>query len=315
MVALKDILQARESIAGKLHRTPTLSATALGKKTGTELYFKAELFQKTGSFKPRGALNKLRHLTDEERKRGVVSHSSGNHAQGLAFAASLLGVPATVVMPEATPDHKVQATKDYGAEVILHGTAKDITAKCEEIREERDLTMVHPFDDPLTIAGQGTLGLELLEDVPEPDFVFVAIGGGGLISGVATALKEQRPSVKVIGVEPVGAPTMHRSLHQGTPAHLETIDTIAEGLAVPYVGEINLEHARKYVHDVVFVSDEEIVQALRMILERCKLVTEPAGAAPFAALLSGKVRVPRGARVVCVLGGGNVDAQRLEQLL
>jgi threonine dehydratase len=175
--------------------------------------------------------------------------------------------------------------------------------------------MVHPFDDPLTVAGQGTVGLELLEDIPEPDIVLVAIGGGGLISGVATALKSQWPRVKVIGAEPVGAPTMHRSLQQGAPTHLETIDTIAEGLAVPYVGEINLEHARKYVDDIVLVSDEEIVEALRMILERCKLLTEPAGAAPFAALLAGKVRVPRGAQVVCVLGGGNVDAQRLKELL
>jgi threonine dehydratase len=254
-------------------------------------------------------------MIGEQRRRGVITISSGNHAQGLAYAASMLGTPVTVVMPAATPGYKVQATQGYGAEVILHGTVKDITAKCEEVRKARDLTLVHPFDDPLTIAGQGTVGLEVLEDVPEPDFVFVAIGGGGLMAGVATAVKLQRPTVKVIGVEPVGAPTMQRSLQAGVPVHLETIDTIAEGLAAPFVGQANLEHAQKYVDDVVLVSDDEMVEALRMILERCKVLTEPAGAAAYAALQFRKVRVPRGSRVVCVLGGGNVDAQRLTELL
>ena len=315
MVELSDILAARQSIAGRLHRTPMLSSSALGKETGTELYFKAELFQKTGSFKPRGALNRLLQLTDEEKKRGVITISAGNHAQGLAYASSMLGTSATVVMPAATPDHKVQAARGYGAEVILHGTVQDLAAKCEEVQKARNLTLVHPFDDPFVIAGQGTLGLEVLEDIPEPDYVFVGIGGGGLISGVATAIKGQRPQVKVIGVEPVGAPTMHRSLQQGTPAHLENIDTIAEGLAAPFVGQLNLEHVQKYVDDVVLVSDQELVEALRMILERCKVLTEPAGAAGFAALLFRKVSVTRGARVVCVLSGGNVDAEHLKQLL
>lgn len=315
MVELKDILAARELIAGKLHRTPMLSSSALGKRTNTELYFKAELFQKTGSFKPRGALNKLQQLTDEEKRRGVITWSSGNHAQGLAYAASLLGIPATVVMPEATPEHKVAATQGYGAEVILHGTMKDMEAKFREVQQARKLTSVHPYDDPLVIAGQGTLGLEVLEDVPEPDVVFVAIGGGGLISGVAAAIKLQRPRVRVIGVEPVGAPTMHRSLQRGVPVHLEKIDTIAEGLSAPAVGQINLEHVQAHIDDVVLVSDEEIVEAVRLILERCKLLTEPAGAAGFAALLFNKVNVPRGARVVCVLSGGNVDVQRLKELL
>ena len=315
MVELNDILEARQAIAGKLHRTPMLSSSALGKETGTDLYFKAELFQKTGSFKPRGALNRLLQLTDEEKKRGVITISAGNHAQGLAYASSMLGTSATVVMPAATPDHKVRAARGYGAEVILHGTVQDLAAKCEEVQKARNLTLVHPFDDPFVIAGQGTLGLEVLEDIPEPDYVFVGIGGGGLISGVATAIKGQRPQVKVIGVEPVGAPTMHRSLQQGTPAYLETIDTIAEGLSAPFVGQLNLEHVQKYVDDVVLVSDQELVEALRMILERCKVLTEPAGAAGFAALLFRKVGIPRGARVVCVLGGGNVDARRLRELL
>lgn len=315
MIELKEILEAREAIAGKLHRTPMLSSRALGKETGTELYFKAELFQKTGSFKPRGALNRLQRLTDGEKKRGVITASSGNHAQGLAYAASMFSVPVTVVMPAATPANKVQAAQSYGAEVILHGTVKDLLAKCLEVQQARNLTIVHPFDDPFIVAGQGTLGLEVLEDVPEPDFVFVPIGGGGLISGVATALKGQRPQVRVIGVEPVGAPTMHQSLRQGAPALLDNIDTIAEGLAAPFVGQLNLEHVQKYVDDVVLVSDQELAEALRMILARCKVLAEPAGAAGFAALLSRKVSVPQGARVVCVLSGGNVDAERLKQFL
>lgn len=315
MVDLNDILAAREQIGGRLHRTPMISSTALGKRTGTELYFKAEQFQKTGSFKPRGALNKLQHLTDDEKRRGVITWSSGNHAQGLAYAAQMLEIPATVVMPEATQDHKVSATRGYGAEVILHGTMKDMEAKFREIQAARGLTAVHPYDDPLVIAGQGTLGLEVLEDIAEPDFVFVAIGGGGLISGVATAIKLQRPQAKVIGVEPVGAPTMHQSLQQGAPVHLEEIDTIAEGLSAPFVGQINLEHVQRYVDEVVLVSDEEIMEAMRLILERCKLITEPAGAAGFAALLFKKAKIPAGSRVVCVLGGGNVDAGRLKQLL
>lgn len=315
MVELSDILEARESIGGKLHRTPMLSSNALGKETGTDLYFKAEFFQKTGSFKPRGAFNTLRHLTEEQKARGVITLSSGNHAQALAYAASLLGTPATVVMPATTPHYKVQAAQAYGAEVILHGTVKDITAKCEEVREARGLTLVHPFDDPLIIAGQGTVGLEVLEDVPEPDFVFVSIGGGGLMAGVATALKSLLPSVKVVGVEPEGAPTMYRSLQAGAPVHLETIDTIAEGLAAPYVGQTNLEHVQRYVDDVVLVSDDEMLDALRMILERCKVLTEPAGAAAYAALQFRKVPVPRGSRVVCLLGGGNVGALRLREIL
>ncbi len=227
----------------------------------------------------------------------------------------MFSVPVTVVMPAATPANKVQAAQSYGAEVILHGTVKDLLAKCLEVQQARNLTIVHPFDDPFIVAGQGTLGLEVLEDVPEPDFVFVPIGGGGLISGVATALKGQRPQVRVIGVEPVGAPTMHQSLRQGAPALLDNIDTIAEGLAAPFVGQLNLEHVQKYVDDVVLVSDQELAEALRMILARCKVLAEPAGVAGFAALLSRKVSVPQGARVVCVLSGGNVDAERLKQFL
>ena len=315
LIELSDIRKAQEIIADYVHKTPITSSKALGRKTGVNLYFKAEVFQKTGSFKPRGALNKLHSLTDEEKKRGVITVSSGNHAQGLAYASSLLGISATVVMPEATPQTKVNATRSYGAEVILHGRVEDLMAKCLEVQKERSLTMVHPFDDPLIIAGQGTIGLEILEDFPEVEWVFVPVGGGGLISGISTAIKLKKADVKIIGVEPTGAAAMLQSVQQNVIIRLDKVDTIAEGLGAPFVGEYTLAHVKRYVDDLVLVSDKEIIQALRLILERCKILTEPAGAAGFAALLFNKVEVPSGAQVVCVLSGGNIDLKHLKNLL
>lgn len=314
-VRLSDILKAQRVIADHVHRTPIISSTNLGQRIGATLYFKAEVFQKTGSFKPRGALNKLHHLTVEEKEQGVITISAGNHAQGLAYAASLMGINATVVMPQAAVKSKIKATKGYGAEVILHGKGKDLMTKCREIQQDRDLTLVHPFDDPFIIAGQGTIGLEILKDVVTPDVVVVPVGGGGLISGIATAIKSKNPKVKVIGVEPIGAAAMAQSLKQGTVVSLNNIDTIADGLAAPFAGEYTLAHVKKYVDEIVLVSDEEIIAALRLILERCKILTEPAGAAGFAALLFEKVVVPKGAQVVCVLSGGNIDRSYLKEIL
>lgn len=315
LVELSDIIKAQQTIAGYVHRTPIMSSASLGRRMGVNLYFKVEVFQKTGAFKVRGALNKLHNLRDEEKKRGVITVSSGNHAQGLAYASSLLGISATVVMPKATPENKLNATKGYGAEVILHGRVEDLMAKCLEVQKEHNLTMVHPFDDPLIIAGQGTIGLEILEDFPEVEWVFVPVGGGCLISGISTAIKLKKPGVKIIGVEPIGAAAMLRSLQQNAVVHLDKVDTIAEGLAAPFAGNYTLAHVKRYVDDLVLVSDEEIIQALRLILERCKILTEPAGAAGFAALLFKKVDVPSGAQVVCVLSGGNIDLKHLKGLL
>jgi threonine dehydratase len=306
---------AREVIAGKVHRTPTITATNLGELTGTQLYFKAEMFQKTGSFKPRGAVNKLNSLSNEEKARGVITISAGNHAAGIAYAASLFGINATVVMPENAVKSKADATRGYGATVIQHGDMKDLLPRMQEIQQERNLTFVHPFDDPYVIAGQGTVGLEILEDVPAPDAVIVPIGGGGLISGVSAALKLKNPAVKVIGVEPVGSSAMSLSLEHNQVMRLDTHNTIADGLSAPFVGELNLAHVRRYVDGVVLVTDDEIVEALGLILERCKLLTEPAAAASFAALLHRKFDVAPGAQVVCVLSGGNVDRSRLKTIL
>jgi threonine dehydratase len=255
----------------------------------------------------------MHHLSDDEKRKGVISLSAGNHAQALAFAAAAIGVSSTIVMPSNAVQSKVDATKGYGGEVIL--TDGDLLQTALDIQKKRGLTLVHPFDHLMTIAGTGTLGMEILEDVPDVDVVVVGIGGGGLISGVAAAIKQKKPQVRVIGVEPEGAPGMTLALREGKPVHLDSVNTIADGLAAPFVGQHNLRHVQEFVDDVVLVNDDQIAEALLLILERCKVLAEPAAAATYAALLSGKVSVPSGATVVCVLSGGNIDRARLKSIL
>ena len=309
MIKLSDFTSAQRIITGRVNRTPLIASTTLGKQNKVHLYFKAEAFQKTGSFKPRGSINKLYHLARKDKKKGVITVSSGNHAQGFAFAASSFEMQATVVMLHTTPPNKISAAKYYGAEVIL--TDGDPFESVRKIQKNHDLTMIHPFDDPCIVAGHGTVGLEILEDLPKVDAVFVPVGGGGLISGVATAIKLNNPKVKIVGVEPTGASAMWQSLQQGAVVRLNKMDTIAEGLAAPFVGELNLALVKKYVDELVLVSDEEMVEALWMILESCKILTEPSGSAGFAALLFNKVKIPMGSKVVCILSGGNIDRLRL----
>lgn len=285
----------------------------LSDRLGLRMRFKLELFQKTGSFKVRGVLNKLHHLSAEEKKRGVISMSSGNHAQALSFAASSSEIPATIVMPSWSRDFKVEATRSYGGKVVL--TDDDLMETVAAIQQQGGQTFVHPFDDPLIIAGHGTVGLEILEDVPSPDYVLVTIGGGGLISGIAAAVKGLSPSTRVIGVEPRGAAAMTASLQRGKPVKLEKVDTIADGLAAPFAGRENLAMVQQYVDEVLLVSDDEIVEAMALILERLKVVVEPSAAAALAPLLSGALKLPEGSQVVCVLCGGNVDRATLAKLL
>ncbi len=299
LIELEDVRAARGIIGNQVHRTPVMRSTYLGRQAGVQLYFKAELFQKTGSFKPRGVLNKLHHLSDEDKARGVITLSAGNHAQALAWAASQASIPSTVVMPARAIRSKVEATRAYGAEVIL--TEGDLLETCLAVQREQGLTLVHPFDDPLIIAGQGTVGLEILEDVPEVEAVIVGVGGGGLISGIATAIKATKPEARIIGVEPEGAAGMSQSLRLGEPVHLDHVDTVADGLAAPFAGEHTFAHVQRRVDEVVIVSDQEIVEAMGLLLERCKVVAEPAAASTLAALLSGKVTMSPGATVVCVL--------------
>ncbi len=314
-VTLGEIRAARELLSGYLEPTPCHSSRTLSEMTGGRVHLKLENFQKTGSFKPRGALVNLLRLTPEERSRGVITVSAGNHAQALAWAASAVGCPATVVMPAAASAAKVEASRGYGAEVVLHGDIKAIFGKMDEIRQERSLTFIHPFDALATVAGTGTVGLEILEQVPDVDVVVVGIGGGGLISGVAAAIKQLRPTCRVYGVEPEGAPAMRRSLDEGHPVRLEKIDTIADGLAAPFAGTLNYEIVKRYVDDVVLVSDKEIIRAMRLLLERAKLLVEPAGAAATAALLEGRIPLPPNARVVTILSGGNISPEALAALL
>ncbi|MHB8730592.1 MAG: threonine ammonia-lyase [bacterium] len=315
LVSLDDVRRAREVIAGRVHRTPLFSAALLGRQTGTRLFLKAENLQKTGSFKPRGVLNKLHSLTSEEKRRGLITISAGNHAQALAYAAAVEGLRCVVVMPESANPTKVAASRGYGAEVVLHGSVHEALEKMHELRESRGLTLVHPYNDPFVIAGQGTVGLEILEDLPDVDVVVVPVGGGGLISGIAAAVKRARPSTRVIGVEPEGAPTVTDALRAGRPVPLERVATIADGLTAPIAGDQTLAHVRALVDEVVLVSDEEIAEGVRAVLQYAKLLAEPAGAAGIAALLARRAAVPADARVAAVVSGGNADLARLQQVL
>jgi threonine dehydratase len=315
MVTLDDIVAARRVIEGRLHRTPLVGSAALGARIGAPLFFKPESWQKTGSFKPRGVLTKIAALSDEERARGLVAASAGNHAQALAWAAGALGIPATVVMPATAPAAKVAATEAYGGTVVFEPSFLTLFQRAEALVAEEGYTFVSPFDDEAVIAGQGTVGLEILDDLPDVGTVVVPIGGGGLIAGIALAIKSQRPQVRIVGVEPEGAAVMWRSHAAGQPVRLERVETIADGLSAPYAGHLTYPLVEQYVDELVLVTDADIRQAMALILERCKLLAEPAGAAALAALLTGAARFAPGAPVVALLSGGNVDVGRLADLL
>jgi threonine dehydratase len=315
MVSLHDIQRAHAQLAGLIHRTPVFSSRMLGEATGTELHLKTENLQKTGSFKVRGVFNRIGQLSAAERAKGLIAVSAGNHAQALAYASFVSGVRCTVVMPEGASPAKVAASREYGADVVLHGDVFAAFERMEALRSEHGYTLVHPFDDEGVIAGQGTVALELIADLDDIDYVIVPVGGGGLISGIATAVKALRPQARVIGVEPEGAAAVRRALDEGGPVRLERVATIADGLGAPMTGEVALAHIRAYVDDVVLVSDAAISEALTAMLERTKLLVEPAGAAGVAALMAGALRVPRGSRVAVIASGGNVDMQRLKEVL
>ena len=311
----QDFRDARARVVPYVHHTPLLTSRILSEKSGFDIRLKAEMFQRTGSYKIRGPLNKFAFLSDEERRRGVICSSAGNHAQGVALAAKLNDMRAVVVMAENATPSKIEATRAYGAEVVLHGAIWDeANEKAKQLCEERGLTYIHPFDDPHLIAGQGTLGLEIYEDWPEAEVVVVPIGGGGLISGIAMALKGLNPKIKIIGVESSGAPAMKLSVESGTLITLDKVDCIIDGLRVKRVGEHTFDAVCQFVDEIVALPDSEIFDALIWIMHHCKLVTEGAAAAPVAAVLNGLVKAPRGSKVVCVLSGGNVNLQQLKGL-
>jgi threonine dehydratase len=306
---------AQAFVSRYTHRTPLLTSSQLNAETGLDVYLKAELFQKTGSYKIRGALNKIRLLSDEERARGVICSSAGNHAQGVALAAALNGVKAVVVMAENATPRKVAATRGYGAELVLHGTIWDeANEEAKRLVSKHGYTFVHPFDDLDLIAGQGTLGLEVADDLADIDVVFVPIGGGGLISGVAQAVKLRQPRVRVIGVEASGGPAMKRSVEAGHVVTLDSVETSADGLRVRRVGETTFQIVRDFVDDIVVVDEDDIRDSILWCLSRLKLLPEGAAAATVAAIRKNDVPMTPGARVVCVLSGGNLDVDQFRTL-
>ena len=315
MLTLKDIQAARQTIHDAIDLTPCKYSGFLSRLTGAQIHLKLENLQKTGSFKIRGALHKLSSLTPAEQRRGVIAASAGNHAQGVARAAQKLGIRATILMPEATPITKVEATAFAGAEVVLQGeTFDDAMSAARSVAAERGLTMIHPFDDPAVIAGQGTIGLEMLQQLPELGAVVVPVGGGGLISGIAIALKTLRPTLRVIGVEADRAASAVRSRQVGQVTELDAIKTIADGIAVKRVGDLTFALMERYVDEVVTVSDEDIAAAILIYMERIRVVVEGAGAASLAALVSRKVELP-GVCTGVVVSGGNIDVQMVAKII
>jgi threonine dehydratase len=307
--------EARARMAPHVYHTPLLTSRMLSEATGFDVRFKAELFQRTGSYKIRGPLNKFTFLSDAEKSRGVICSSAGNHAQGVALAAKIHGIHAVVCMAANATPSKVQATKAYGAEVVLHGSIWDeANERAKELVAERGYTYIHPFDDEQLIMGQGTVGLEIVRDWPDVDVVVVPIGGGGLISGIAMAVKSVNPRARIIGVESSGAPGMKRSLEEGHLVTLDRVDCIIDGLRVKRVGEKTFEIVRQYVDDVVALPDEQIFDAVVWTMHHAKLVPEGAAAAPVAALLHGLIKAPAGSKVVAVLSGGNLNLDQLKGL-
>jgi threonine dehydratase len=315
VTALPDSRAALEHVAPHVHRTPLLTSRALSEATGFDVRVKAECLQRTGSYKIRGPLVKLERLTQAERERGVVCSSAGNHAQGVALAAAIKGVRAVVCMAENATPAKIEATRAYGAQVVLQGTIWDeADEKARELVASEGLTYVHPFDDLDLIAGQGTVGLELLQDWPEVDVIVVPIGGGGLVSGIAAFAKQTSPSVRVVGVESADGAAMKASVEAGERVTLDRCDTIVDGLRVKRVGEHTFELVRRFVDEIVTVPDETIFENVLWTMARTKLVVEGAAAATVAALREGLVEAPAGERVACVLSGGNVDLSQLHGL-
>lgn len=315
---IEDILKAQELLSGTIRKTPLQSSRTFSRLTGMNVFLKLECLQLTGSFKVRGAFVKVNKLTDKQASHGVIAASAGNHAQGVAYAAAAKKIPCTIVMPQNASPAKVAATRSYGAKVILRGLNYDEAwTATQEIAKEEDRTIIHAFDDPDVIAGQGTIGLELLEDLPDADKVYVPIGGGGLAAGIATVIKSRRPSIKIIGVESKAFPAMKESVTAGTLRSMKMGYSIADGISVKQPGKLTLEIVSKLVDDIVLVDDTSIVKTMFLLMERAKIVVEPAGAASLAYLLSnvGHSEKKEKEKVISLLSGGNVDMYLLGQVV
>ena len=316
MIKLDDIKKARELIKDQIIKTPCTYSSTLSKRVDCDVYLKLENLQFTGAYKVRGALNRLCQLSEDEKKNGVIAASAGNHAQGVALAAKKLGIEATIVMPETTPLSKIQGTKKFGANVILHGNYYDEAyQKSLEIQKEQGQTFIHPFNDENIIAGQGTIGLEIYKNIPDLDVVIAPIGGGGLISGIAIAIKEQNPNVRIIGVEAEQIAAMKAAIDAKKIVTLPKSKTIADGIAVRTVKENTFEIVQKYVDEIVTVSELEMAHAIMMLLEVEKVLVEGAGAAAFAALASGKIKDIKSKKVGVIVSGGNIDLNFLSKVV
>jgi len=314
-VTLGDVEEARQVLKGVVRETPLDRSRTFSELTSSELYLKLENLQKTGSFKTRGAYVRISSLSAAERRHGVVAASAGNHAQGVAYSASLLGVKSTIVMPEQASPAKVDATKGYGASLLLSGrTFDDAMMRAQEISRKEGRVLIHAFDDAKVISGQGTIGLEMADEQPGLDEVIIPVGGGGLASGIAVAMKAINPKVRIIGVQSEAYPTVYRALGQGRGGRIEPTETLADGIAVKEPGKITLKLLKRYLDGVVLVSDAEIAKAIFLLLERAKTLAEPAGAAGLAAVLSGAVNV-RGKKCAVVISGGNIDMYTLDQMV
>ena len=312
LVSRTDVLAAQRLVAPRLHRTPMVRSAYLSDRFAADIWLKLELLQKTGSFKVRGVLNRMSTLSAVERSRGVVTLSAGNHAQAVAWAARDAGVRATVVMPSTAVQSKIDATRGYGAELIL--TDADLLETAHALEAERGLVLIHPFDDFAVIAGQGTLAEEVFDDLPDSDLLLVGVGGGGILSGTGVVARARRASARVVGVEPDGAAVMTLSLQRGAPQRMSGMKTIADGLAAPFTGALPFAHVTELGLEVVTVPEEAIVEALWLLVERCKIVPEPAACVGLAALIAGTVTVARGTRTVIMITGGNVGRDKLRTL-
>jgi threonine dehydratase len=316
LIPLPDIQAAAARLRPHLHRTPLLHSRLIGERAGVELYLKCESLQKTGSFKPRGALHRVLMLQDAQRRAGVITVSAGNHAQAVAWAASVMGIPACVVMPTNAPQSKLDAVRSYGATIVLHDDRATLFDRLHEEQDKRGSTFVHPFDDPILLAGTSSVGLEIVEDLPEVDAVFVPVGGGGLLAGVTSAIRQLRPQVRIVAVELAAGPGLQPALDAGTPVAVSRpAQTLADGMTPPFVGEIPLRITEEAVDDVVAVTEEQIHDAMRWLLTRAKLVVEASGAAATAGLLYHGDSLTPGSRVVTLVSGGNVDLRVLPALL
>lgn len=315
MITLKDVEKAYENIKDSVKKTPLMECPTLDEIVEAKVLLKLENLQRTGSFKVRGAINKIMNLSDEEKAKGVIASSAGNHAQGVALGAKAANIKATIVMPANAPVSKVSATKSYGARIVQHGDYYDLAyQKALEIQAAEGLTFVHPFNDNYTMAGQGTIALEILEEAPDIDAIFVQVGGGGLISGIAVAAKSINPKIKIYAVEAEGAASLKTSIEKGELVTLEKCKTIADGIAVARIGDLPFEVAKEYIDEVITVTENEIAKSILFLLEKSKVVAEGAGATALAGLLSAKIDI-KGKKICCIVSGGNIDVNNIEKIV